>query len=126
MFLADLCRGFLTVTSPPQRPHQGFSQSSPPTYLHQAGAATWAAAEGEAPPIEGDVMPVPAHRALGWARRLRAEPAAVLAHAVGTGGGQRAPIQLHDLPPPALWPLRSSRSPSNSLRFGGRLVEVAG
>lgn len=28
-------------------------------------------------------MPVPAHRALGGARRLRAEPAAVLANAVG-------------------------------------------
>lgn len=126
VFVVDLCGGFLTVTCPPQQPHEDFSRSSSPTHLHQAGAATWAAAEGEAPPIEGDVMPVPAHRALGGALRLRAEPAAVLAHAVGTRGGERAPIQLHDLPPPAPWPLPSPSSPSNSVRFGGQLVEVAG
>ena len=54
-------------------------------HLHQDEAATGAAAEGEAPPIEGDVMPVPAYRALGGARRLRAEPAAVPALAAGAG-----------------------------------------
>ena len=33
-------------------------------------------------------MPVPAHRALGGVRRLRAEPAAVLANAVGARDGR--------------------------------------
>ena len=100
-------------------------------HLHQDEAATGAAAEGEAPPIEGDVMPVPAHRALGGAQRLRAEPAAVLAHAAGTGarrlrsgsappgvgsgGGTELKTPSHPPPPNTQVPLPPPALPSPTL-----------
>lgn len=72
-------------------------------------------------------MPVPAHRALGWARRLRAEPAAVLAHAVGTRGGERALTRSPRAPAPSQ-PRGppSASNPRNPARPGGQPVEVTG
>lgn len=83
-------------------------------------------------------MPVPAHRALGGARRLRAEPAAVLAHAVGTEGrgarfasdprGEGVEGGLSRRRPPAPQHPGSSipRTSSSPVRIRGQLVEVTG
>lgn len=67
-----LFRGFLTVSpTVPFRRAPTLAECHPcrpsSAHLHQAVAATLTAPEGVAPPIKGEVVPVPAHGTLGGA-----------------------------------------------------------
>jgi hypothetical protein len=98
-FPVGLCFPFTSLVLCLQSFHLGTSPRKTPTlarppfwalssaHLHQNVVAAWAASEGEAPPIKGDVLSIATHRTLRRTQGLGAEPAAILAYTESTGEG---------------------------------------
>lgn len=75
---------------PQDRPSPGKmppSQTVSPAHVHQVVVAPQATLEREAPPIQGEVVAIPAHCTLSRAPSLGTVPEAILAHTVGTQSG---------------------------------------